>query len=654
MKNVALVRMPWGSLGRPSPAIGILRAVLNSAKISSQVFYPDFWCAHAIGNDFYRAVASGEHWPLLPEWLFSKAAFPGEFTEPTAGVIEKWDAELRRSNRVMLRNWKPELIRFRENIAQLVAKRLARECATADVVAFTCSINQLVPALAAARAVKARNPGIKVLLGGTQVEGKMGDETLRLAPWVDATYKGEAEVGLLETLEWLFGNATAPPSEFVSYRTADSEAKFAPGVALLDDMDQSPTPDYQPYFEQLSTDEALELRVMCEAVPFVSSRGCWWGQKKHCTFCGLNGNGMAFRHKSADLIVEEILSLVRDYQCLTLVAMDNIIPQSYFKDVLPRLRDSGLDLDIRYETKSNLSRQQVELYRDAGVRLIQPGIESLSDHTLRLMRKGVTGLRNIYTLKLAAQYDLQVQWNLLVGFPGETLGDFEDQASLIPRLHHLMPPVGTAWIRLERFSPFHFEPEKLGVRSVKPLASYRDVFPSAGVDFSNLAFYFSFEKEHKSDVTEASQAALVTATTVWQRRWHKRGTPPTLHFYRGGSFVEVRDRRHRKGETIHRLTNLEADLLLACEDIVSRKALYGRFGDAEAVDSVIDALDELKLIAIDENHVLGLPIPAPKGMSMNRFPRASHIGDREQPAKKENLKNVPATPSGAKTQSRAQ
>ena len=25
-----------------------------------------------------------------------------------------------------------------------------------------------------------------------------------------------------------------------------------------------------------------------------TSRGCWWGERNHCTFCGLNGSSMSF------------------------------------------------------------------------------------------------------------------------------------------------------------------------------------------------------------------------------------------------------------------------------------------------------------------------------------------------------------------------
>ena len=74
--------------------------------------------------------------------------------------------------------------------------------------------------------------------------------------------------------------------------------------------------------------------------------------------------------------------------------------------------------------KANLTREQVRLLADAGVRHIQPGIESLSDHVLALMKKGVTGLRNVQLLKWCKEYGIEVDWNILYGFPGETREDY--------------------------------------------------------------------------------------------------------------------------------------------------------------------------------------------------------------------------------------
>src|SRR5205807_8166536 len=121
---------------------------------------------------------------------------------------------------------------------------------------------------------------------------------------------------------------------------------------------------------------------------FETSRGCWWGAKSHCTFCGLNGGAMAFRSKSSGRVMEELNYLVDKWHIDQVEAVDNILDMKYSNNVLPALALSPRPVHLFYEVKANLTRKQVQMLQRAGVRRIQPGIESLSDHVLQLMRKG--------------------------------------------------------------------------------------------------------------------------------------------------------------------------------------------------------------------------------------------------------------------------
>ena len=47
----------------------------------------------------------------------------------------------------------------------------------------------------------------------------------------------------------------------------------------------------------------LAFRVRPQ-IPLETSRGCWWGMKHHCIFCGLNGKQMAFQDKSPDRVAQ--------------------------------------------------------------------------------------------------------------------------------------------------------------------------------------------------------------------------------------------------------------------------------------------------------------------------------------------------------------
>ena len=54
------------------------------------------------------------------------------------------------------------------------------------------------------------------------------------------------------------------------------------------------------------------------------------------------------------------------------------------------------------------------------------------------MRKGVSGLQNIQTLKWCVEIGLRPSWNYLWGFAGESRDDFERLAAMVPLLTHLM------------------------------------------------------------------------------------------------------------------------------------------------------------------------------------------------------------------------
>ena len=79
---------------------------------------------------------------------------------------------------------------------------------------------------------------------------------------------------------------------------------------------------------------------------------------------------------------------------------------------------------------------------------MQPGIESLIDDVLKLMRKGVSALHNVQLLKWCKEIGVKPHWNVLWGFPGEPAAEYERLARVVPWLRHLPPPRGFGPIRL--------------------------------------------------------------------------------------------------------------------------------------------------------------------------------------------------------------
>ena len=186
------------------------------------------------------------------------------------------------------------------------------------------------------------------------------------------------------------------PGDRVAY------AGRAPNLA---DMNKTPTPDFDEYFyARKEGGYAYYDRAQEVLLPIETARGCWWGVKNHCTFCGLNRAGMEFRSKRVDNVIEQLDELSRRYGILHFNAIDNIIEPEYIDKLFTQLSDANTDIRIHYEVRPSLSRLQLKQMRKGGLFSIQPGVESFSTHILKLMRKHTTGVRNLELIKWSTYY----------------------------------------------------------------------------------------------------------------------------------------------------------------------------------------------------------------------------------------------------------
>ena len=101
-----------------------------------------------------------------------------------------------------------------------------------------------------------------------------------------------------------------------------------------------PYPDHSDFLRDFSASAAsLHLRP---ELTMETSRGCWWGQKHHCTFCGLNGKGMRYRSKSSTRAFDEIVHLVGAYGMFALaIAIELIGVRMRLRKARARLRDGA-------------------------------------------------------------------------------------------------------------------------------------------------------------------------------------------------------------------------------------------------------------------------------------------------------------------------
>jgi ribosomal peptide maturation radical SAM protein 1 len=198
--------------------------------------------------------------------------------------------------------------------------------------------------------------------------------------------------------------------------------------------------------------------------------------------------------------------------------VDNILDPRYFTTFLPELAKAPCARAFFYEVKANLKPEELDLLARCGVDWIQPGIESLNDHVLSIMKKGTTALRNIQLLKLCSERGIRPIWNLLCGVPGERSEDYRATLDLIPLITHLPPPVSCATITIHRFSPFFEQPGPSGLRNLRPQSGYRAVYPFSEAELFDVAYEFDCDFD-RAEFSEEYFHDLQTMVQYWQERF---------------------------------------------------------------------------------------------------------------------------------------
>jgi ribosomal peptide maturation radical SAM protein 1 len=582
--QVALVNMPFSFAKYPSIQLGTLSALLKSEGILVDSHHLNVRFAHKIGVPLNELIC--ETRALFGEWLFSSLLFRdnpkrGDYPRLFKPVFER-----------ISRDSGHPMPHF-EDIATRVAPQFLTWALTAidwgryKIVGFTSTFDQNVASLSMAKLIKDLYPEVTILFGGANYDGDMGLEYIRAFPFIDYVVVGEGEEVLPSLVAQILDGRAAPVLRGVACRT-NGAITFHPNEELFSGFAETGPPDYDDYYRLLA-ELGQSAQGLDRILLYEGSRGCWWGEKHHCTFCGLNAQRMEFRAKSTEQVIQELAYLCDRYDTTRFRLVDNIIDMRYVDGLFGRLASDRCDLDVFIETKSNLHKSQIRTLAAGGVKCMQPGLESLSASQLRAMDKGVTPMQNLICLKWSLYYHVTVSWNLLLGFPGETNEDYQRQLDLIPSLLHLQPPEATGRFWLERFSPYYRWPQKYGIRITGPGTAYQYVYDERLVDLQKIAYDFEYELEH-SPVDPHHYQELVAAVEHWQRL-HGSGDRPFLYYSKAIGYVTVYDGRNPAAPVRRRYDGLAALVIEACNE-AGKNATQIRAGLAGRVEPSVEALAE--------------------------------------------------------------
>jgi len=520
MLKVSLVNMPFATLQFPSIALTQLKSVAESSlgdQVRVRILYLNHDFAHYLGVDTYEVMNSLQASNAgLGDWLYRSLAFP-ELADNADTYLQRYypqrDAMMEARRRTILTK-RAGLERFMESL--IARHRLAAE----DVVGFTTMFAQNTASFAMARLVKKHNPAVTTVIGGANCEAPMGKEVALHVPALDYVFSGPGLLSFPEFLQHrIDGDSDACDrirGVFSKRNASALEGRDAVGQELPIDV---PVPlDYEPFLAEI--ERSFPNGRVKPCLLFETSRGCWWGERAHCTFCGLNGGTMFYRAMPADQAIQLFTDMFERYgdRCKRFDAVDNIMPREYLTEVFPHVK-APEGVSLFYEVKADLKDHEMEVLGKSGVTSIQPGIEALSTGTLKLMKKGVTSFQNIRFLKNCLRYGIDPAWNLLIGFPGEKEDVYRKYIADMPNLTHLTPPSGAYPVRFDRYSPYFTRADEYGLK-LSPYDFYHYVYPFPEESLANLAYYFE-DRNYAADYM-AEMVAWRDQLSAGCARWTER------------------------------------------------------------------------------------------------------------------------------------
>lgn len=622
--DVVFGYMPYHRLTHPALGASILKTCLEEQGIKTKIRYLGLQFAEKLGINLYNSILNSRSPWLQAEWTFAEAAFKEGFIDQRTEEIGRaypWATKGTKIATNRASRWIDEAV---ENVIQFNPK----------IVVCSSMFQQNVASLALLRGIKERRPNIYTIMGGPNTEGILGIALLRRAPWLDYVCSGEGEEVLPELCSMLLTKQLKeklPLGVTNQQGISQYEGIYNTEIARpsLSNMNTSPVPNFEDFFEAIETSSIkINPGLLLE-----SSRGCWWGQRNHCTFCGLNGDGMAYRARDPENMLGIVKTTTNKHSVKKIEFVDNIIAKSYFSEFLPLLEEE--ELTIFYETKASIIENDILAFRKSGVRFIQPGIESLSDPVLKLMRKGTTGCVNIECLRLCREYGINPAWSILSGFPGEQIEWYAETLMLLPKLFHLRPPNGFIPIRYDRFSPYYDQAHQWQLE-LEPFEAYQHVYPPYQNQHDDIAYFFKQKgrDEVKDDglgVWSKTHWKCKEIVDQWKKYWITRQEngqqQPRLLMIQGET-TSIIDERDINGTTkTDDISEEMKQLLFFCKTKRTQQKIMSytqsRKGEAtgSAIESILlEALEKGWLVEINGQYISVVQLLNEEHLPLSEWP----------------------------------
>ncbi|WP_295402014.1 magnesium-protoporphyrin IX monomethyl ester anaerobic oxidative cyclase [uncultured Thiocystis sp.] len=297
-----------------------------------------------------------------------------------------------------------------------------------DVVLATAITPQIYKAQSTLQLAKEVNPDTITVLGGIHATF-MYTQVLGEAPWIDYIVRGEGEeiaVALLKAIEDGTHREARHKIWGISFINDEGQVVATPAHPVIEDLDTL-TPDWS----LLNWDRYIYTPLNCRVAVPNFARGCPFT----CRFCSQWKFWRKYRHRDPKKFVDEVETLVRDYNVGFMILADEepTIFQKKFVALCEELIKRDLPLYWGINTRVTdimRDRDLLPLYRKAGMVHVSLGTEAVSQLNLDTFRKQTTVAQNKLAVKLLKDAGIVAEVQFIMGLENETPETIEETYKL--------------------------------------------------------------------------------------------------------------------------------------------------------------------------------------------------------------------------------
>ncbi|MBP8981015.1 MAG: cobalamin-dependent protein [Syntrophobacterales bacterium] len=311
-----------------------------------------------------------------------------------------------------------------------------------DVVGATSVTMNFPQAASILEEAKRHMPEIVTVMGGPHVSFTAA-ETLQTYPGIDLIVMGEGEDTIEELVNARFKIALLPRIRGIAFRSG-AEVRVNEARPFIPELDRLPLP--ARHLLPLS-----RYRALGYPISIITGRGCPY----ECIFCqGRRMVGMKVRHRSASLVVDEIVEIM-SYGIDRINIADDLFvsDRKKVREVCGEIRRRGLNLTWSAFARVNtVDRETLEIMKDAGCDSISFGVESGNPEMLARIKKRITLDQVRRAVRLCNEVGILAHTSFVVGLPGEspqTLADTKRFAASLGSLYgyHILAPFPGTTVR---------------------------------------------------------------------------------------------------------------------------------------------------------------------------------------------------------------